>query len=83
MPTDDENLEPVDDTAPGRAASSSRPAQAPGRAAIGRWQGVAALAVTGVAGLGLMFAMPEYGLFWLLLMVAVAVWVAAKSRVRD
>jgi hypothetical protein len=53
------------------------------RVSMGRWQGVGALAVTGLAGLGLMYAVPEYGLLWLLLMVAVAVWVAARSRARD
>ena len=50
---------------------------------MGRWQGVGTLAVTGLTGLGLMYAVPEYGLLWLLLMVATAVWVAARSRVRD
>jgi hypothetical protein len=53
------------------------------RVSMGRWQGVGVLAVTGLAGLGLMYAVPEYGLLWLLLMVAAAVWVAARSRVRN
>jgi hypothetical protein len=83
MPIDDENRESGDDARPRRAATSGPAAQAPGRNSIGRWRGVGALAVTGLTGLGLMYAVPEYGLLWLLLMVAVSVWVAARSRVRD
>jgi len=59
------------------------PSSAPNaeQARLGRWQGVGALAVTGLVGLGLMAAAPQYALFWLLVMIAVVVWVAARSRV--
>jgi hypothetical protein len=58
---------------------SSAPDADPAR--LGRWQGVVALAVTGLVGLGLMSAAPQFALFWLLLMIAVVVLVAASSRV--
>jgi hypothetical protein len=60
---------------PSSAANAGEPAR------LGRWQGVGALAVTGLVGLGLMTAAPQFALFWLLLMIAVVVRVAARSRV--
>jgi hypothetical protein len=50
---------------------------------MGRWLGVVALLVTGAIGLGLMYAVPQLALLWLVVMVGVTVWLAARSRVTD
>lgn len=53
------------------------------RAPLGRWYGVVALLVTGAIGLGLMYAVPRFALLWLVVMIGVTVWLAARSRVTD
>lgn len=53
------------------------------RAPLGRWVGVVALLITGAIGLGLMYAVPQLALLWLVVMVGVTVWLAARSRVTD
>lgn len=59
------------------------PKQQEPRAPLGRWVGVVALLLTGAIGLGLMYAVPQLALLWLVVMVGVTVWLAARSRVTD